>query len=103
MYLPFQRVGRRTSNFVPYAWGVAVGPAIPVRARSIPCIWQCSGKVAVAGFSCARVMVVPPSDPVGLIGKLTRLASDAHVTAGPVALAAKGRASGSSEFFESNN
>ena len=78
-----------------------MGPAIPVRARSIPCIWQCSGKVAVAGFSCARMMVVPPSDPVGLIGKLTRVASDAHVTAGPVALSITSRATGSSEFFES--
>src|SRR5258707_7851339 len=103
MYLPFQRVGRRTSNFDPYAWAVAEGPAIPVRARSSPCIWQCSGKVAVAGFSCARVMVVPPSDPVGLIGKLTSAASDTHVTAGFVALSITSRATGSLEFFDSNN
>src|SRR5215475_6942925 len=103
MYRPFQSVGRRTSNFVPYAWGLAEGPAIPVRDCRSPCIWQCSGRVAVAGFSCARVMVVPPSDPTGLIGKLTRVASEAHVTVGFVALSTTSRATGSPEFFESNN
>src|SRR5580700_2891850 len=111
MYLPFQTVGRRTSNFVWYCWGVAEGPAIPVRDRSTPCIWQCSGKVVVAGFSCARVMVVPPSDPVAWIGKLTRWASDAHETAGPVALSTTSRPTGSheavrskdEEFFDSNS
>src|SRR5258708_1529354 len=103
MYLPFQRVGRRTSNFVPYAWGAAEDPAIPVRARSSPCIWQCSGKVAVAGLSFASVMVVPPSDPVGLIGKSTRVASDAQVTAGVVALSITSRATGSLAAFEANN
>src|SRR5215475_6346765 len=103
MYLPFQRVGRRTSNFVAYAWGVAEGPATPVRERSIPWIWQCSGKVAVAGFICARVMVVPPSDPTDLMGKPVRAASDAQVTAGFVALSTTSRATGSLELFDSNN
>src|SRR5258708_16348022 len=48
-------------------------------------------------------MVGPPSDAVGLIGKLASAASDTHVTAGFVALSITSRATGSLEFFDSNN